>query len=227
MRSSANPTQPSVAGGATTSAALPSLSASPAATTTKERTDPPPTEKWRIFHEAISRGRKEIVQRYGRPTCILSTKLTIKILELLDIQAEALPVSVAVFNAVAVEALAAGHLKFGKPMANCLVKRGAYTLGLTKHLVALAGDLLIDPSIDQADRPQHSIQLEPFYLPMTNATLRALLSQTDAITMLHGGNLLIYRQLTEQWHLSAPWWLDHDNELQELAQAVLGWPART
>lgn len=76
----------------------------------------------------------------------------------------------------------------------------AYGVGITKHLVVIIGNaMLVDPSIDQASRPEHSINLTP--LVWEAPYMDWLMEQ--GVSIAHCACMVKYQQIPP-WHLTAP-----------------------
>lgn len=122
----------------------------------------------------LEHARPEILKEFAPDSCIASTAIGIEVLTQLFIAANPLPVRTLIFNKAFSDRIQNGA-KFPKnqeQVRKWSKEDGSYSIGIgvgtglpgkwPGHLVILVEDVLIDLSIDQANRPQYSIDLRPF-----------------------------------------------------------------
>lgn len=149
-------------------------------------------------------GRQEILKDFRPDSCIASTGLVIDVLKFFGFSAAALPVQVTIFN----PPMAERWLREGIPESPDVTlawekEDGSWALGLgfgpkengnasgyIGHLVALVEErIVIDLSLDQANRPARSIALSP----MAFEVPEEFLSGEGQMEFTAGGCALFYR----------------------------------
>lgn len=108
-------------------------------------------------------------EHVGINSCISMSRFMCEVLGYFGVEAQAKHVSLLVLNKVAADALAAGVFKLDEPFPKDLEDAGGWTVGIgtpkegehvVGHVAVIAGDKLIDASLDQASRPHKDIELE-------------------------------------------------------------------
>jgi hypothetical protein len=128
--------------------------------------------------------RGEIRQDFRADSCIASTRVTIKVLEHFHIDAFPITCRVRVYNKAFIDALHNGalpHKVSNKELEEFCKATGAHSVGIgclnegekligPGHLVTFVPrlNLLIDASIDQADRPEKNIKLPSVFVANVN-----------------------------------------------------------
>jgi hypothetical protein len=124
----------------------------------------------KIIEALLEFGRHEILREFRTDSCIVSTRIAIDVLQHFKIKAEAISVSAMVCNPVHVAKVKEiGRQPLTEEEAQEWANNGAWDvlIGPPKepgigHVVALTDTrILIDLSIDQANRPHKNIQVGP------------------------------------------------------------------
>lgn len=128
---------------------------------------------WDCF-PAIARGF--IRERYRPDSCLISTRVAIGTLAHFGITATPLSVKTACLNAETVRRIDSGEIAPGRRTVVDFDREGAWGVGIgygnpepgkwPGHLVAIAGFMLIDLSLDQASRPTKEMPFFPVMLPI-------------------------------------------------------------
>ena len=135
----------------------------------------------RQLRELITVARGEILRTYSRDSCIASTRILIELLEAQRAPARALVVRCAVLNRAAHEMMRRGT---PEPGSEEWLAAGGWGLGIgypgeqlpgrwVGHLVAILEErVLVDLSLDQANRPARGIELAPLIAQVDAKFLR-------------------------------------------------------
>jgi hypothetical protein len=148
----------------------------------------------KVIELLLEIAREEIIVDFNKDSCIASAAVAIDVLSHYHILANPLPVRVIVCNKAMVDRV---NLEDRLPRDQAESKKwedecGAYSIGIgygakrigkwPGHLVALTEDnLMIDLSIDQANRPHRDIFLHPFAAQVDEEFLRGEVSCTGQI----------------------------------------------
>ena len=138
------------------------------------------TEK--IIDKLLDIARPEILKEFSVDSCIISTAIGIEVLSRFGVIAEPLPVRTVVFNKPFADRIKRGENPYKSDLAEWTKQDNSYSLGIgygfpqpnkwAGHLVILAEKkYLIDLSIDQANRPQYDISLEPYCMVINHEDL--------------------------------------------------------
>lgn len=156
-------------------------------------------------------GRPLVLARYGLDSCIVSTRISIAVFEHFGYLAEPCPVRVAIANPQLVAGIAAGvdiNERATWPV-------GAWTVGLGLladpakggHLVALSETVMVDLTLDQANRPEHRIALQPRAFRVTPE----FAAGEAEMQFVVNGCAVAYRRVDErEWWKASPNWSRRD-----------------
>lgn len=152
--------------------------------------------------------RREILQDFRPDSCIASTRVACDVLAYFGIEARPLVVRAAYYNRQAAEhAARIGRLpESPEETVAWSEEDGSWGIGIgyggeaeqdpekwAGHLVAIAGDrLLIDLSLDQADRPQHDIKFVPLSFRLSAEEQTMFLQPEGHIVRFYRGGILFY-----------------------------------
>jgi len=141
-------------------------------------------------NEAISglirHARSEILKEFRDDSCIASTAIGLDVLTHFGVLAEPLAVRTLIFNEAFASRIEGGaSWPKGDEIKTWLEEDGSYSLGIgmgtplpghwAGHLVLLVEKkILIDLSIDQANRPQYNMKFDPFSVEVDNQFLRGI-----------------------------------------------------
>lgn len=149
--------------------------------------------------------RKQILANgYTADSCIATTAATTTALRMLDVDAYPLSVQVMVINDVLFQWALEHDGQFpeaGSPE----YPPGGYGLGVTRHVVTIAERRwMLDYSIDQANREDKGIILEPLVMPVEEAWLRG---RQGHYVFRHRGTVLYYTARPgDKWWKDSPNW---------------------
>jgi hypothetical protein len=126
-----------------------------------------------IIKKILQHARPEILKHFRADSCIASTAVGVDVLTQLGIVAEPLPVRTLIFNTPFANRLSDKNFTNYDQVENWTKEDGSYSVGIgfgvqqpnkwAGHLVVLIEkQFVLDLSIDQANRPQYNIILEPF-----------------------------------------------------------------
>lgn len=126
-----------------------------------------------VIQKLLKHARPEILKYFRNDSCIASTAVGVDVLNHLGIFAEPLPVRTLIFNAPFANRISNEKLVNFDQVENWTKEDGSYSVGIglgskqpnkwAGHLVVLVEKkFLLDLSIDQANRSQYNINLEPF-----------------------------------------------------------------
>ena len=161
---------------------------------------------------------------YRAETCILSTRIGMAVLEYFGVSARPRAVSVMVFNAegwkLYWEAMKAGSAPdWGSHPTAWSVGVGGSGVSTwdpvqqrTKwdgHLVIETSDVLVDLTLDQAERPERGIFAGPTVLPLHSEW------HTEGTLLLENphGNILLYQAIDDLNWRQAPDWKQYDKRI--------------
>jgi hypothetical protein len=157
----------------------------------------------RILWVIRDHGRAEILKEFRLDSCIGSTRVVCKVLDHFGYRAVPFGAKVHVYNPVMTKAMARG-IKFpdsGSPELHRMLDLiGGWSVGLGEtpvdadpvgHLVALLPKekLIVDASLDQANRPQKQIELPPVLIAHVDDDFIAGKSPD---TLMYNGCKLVY-----------------------------------
>lgn len=148
-----------------------------------ERYDP------KFYHDLGRTIRAQIRETYREDSCIATTAATVSALRLLDADTFPLSVEVVVMNSVLYDYAVAHEGEFPEKGSDAYPP-GGYALAVTRHVVAIAERRwLLDYSIDQAQREDVGILLEPLVIPIEEKWLRG---RGGHLVFRHRGTILYY-----------------------------------
>lgn len=154
--------------------------------------------------------RAEVLRDFRADSCIASTRVAVDALAYFGIPARPLSVKAAYYNRQAAEhAARIGRLLESPEETIAWSKEdGSWGIGIgyapdesaqtdaekwAGHLVAIAGDrLLIDLSLDQADRPQYDIKFAPVSFRLSTEEQAMFLQPEGRIERFYRGGILFY-----------------------------------
>jgi hypothetical protein len=162
--------------------------------------------------QLLARNAVRLLPQYYRPDCcIAATAIAIDVLRDFHVRAIPFPVKVMVFNKAFADIIQKQGLLFvddAQKIDPAAYSVGiGYTEGTTKgyngHLVALAGNVLIDLTLPQTNRPQHDIRVTPFVAPVADEFLHG---DKPFIVENQIGNLLVYTKSSNTDYLTSNDW---------------------
>lgn len=184
----------------------------------------PPTARAVSF--LVKHARTEIL-RVARPdSCIFSTRVAVMFCKELGITARAMSVRAAVFNSALVERYDRQTVTNGLPPTAQEMKAWQHEPGaacwsvgvgygdakpgaFAGHLVAIVEDrFLLDLSIDQADRPERGIVLEPLWIERVEPGL--LRGSSPQVMRNSVGCALRYERHDNDSWMGSPDWTERD-----------------
>jgi hypothetical protein len=163
--------------------------------------------------------RKEMVSDFVENSCIASTRVVVNVLKHYGYDALPFPCQVYVYNKTFKEHLEAGKKLFqGDALIEWCKLTGAWSVGIgvydpekhfreTGHLVALipGHNILVDASIDQANRPQHGIHLPQVLI--AGELTDGFKAGVEDLSLTHNDCLLVYHPTDNDIYKIAPDWL--------------------
>lgn len=167
--------------------------------------------------------RTETLRQFSVTSCVASTRVLTDVLQYFGHSSEPLPVTVVAMNEGALEQLHQGVPVEDWPQDAWSV--GVVGTGVSEnkrwdgHLVAIVdGKWLVDPSLDQASRPQRGLKLDPCVLDATSWTDKA----QRATWRSENGIVLVYQQMTNpgNWRSSPDWALTKPATRRSVRDAV-------
>lgn len=148
-----------------------------------ERFDP------KFYHDLGRTIRAQIRKEYSADSCIATTAATVSALRLLGADVFPLSVEVVVMNTVLYD-YAVAHEGAFPDKEGPDYPPGGYALAVTRHVAAVAERRwLLDYSIDQAQREDVGILLEPLVIPIEEKWLRG---RGGHLVFRHRGTILYY-----------------------------------
>jgi hypothetical protein len=159
------------------------------------------------FAVVVSEVRAAVLTRYRPDSCIASARALLNVLAYYGITgARAVPVAAGAWNAAAWQAQT-GNLPPGQWPRDAYAVRvdgqgGHPPGGWDGHLVVTTGRYLLDPSIDQASRPEHGLHLAP----AAHELPRPWDGTAQWLTVLTGGTVLVYEPITDTGYKRSPNW---------------------
>jgi len=123
-----------------------------------------------IVIATLVRHARPVMLKVVKPdSCVVMSRLAVEVLRTFGVAADACSAEVIIANGKFAQLLGAGRIQMGEKLPQWAIDEGAWGIGLgyrpkpheIGHVVCLAGDLILDLSLDQASRPQHTIELEP------------------------------------------------------------------
>jgi hypothetical protein len=133
---------------------------------------------WAVLQE-FAKVTRPILHDYYLPNCcIAATAVTVRVLGALGISALPLPCRVRIFNRAYVWEMEKSMVEGNPiPLNHTLTDNGAWSVGIgftpPGHVAVIADNkYLVDPTLDQANRPQHTITLPPVFLSVVSRPFR-------------------------------------------------------
>lgn len=180
--------------------------------------------------------RKTLLHYYAPNCCIATCAALAKVFALYGYKATPLPVEVHIFNPAMAKVILAGQQPVVRDPAwrRWMDLTGAYSIGIAPasrhlsaargidafggHLVLLVKGMMIDASVQQAERPAFKIVLPDMVaIPFPQTLLRGgALSLRDA-----NGMLMVYRRITDYSFLTAPDWRDTRGNRRQVVQDLV------
>lgn len=147
--------------------------------------------------------RKQILRGYGEDSCIATVRATVGTLRQLRVDVFPLAVQVVVMNDRVYD-WAEEHGRFPEKDTE-EYPDGGYALAVTRHVVAIAErKWILDFSIDQANREEYGIVLEPLVIPCEETWLRG---RGGHFVFRHGRTILYYTAMVgDRWFEESPNW---------------------
>lgn len=147
--------------------------------------------------------RKQLLRGYDPDSCVASVRTTVSTLRMLGGDVFPLSVQVAIVNAP-VYAWAEEHGRFPEAGTD-EYPEGGHGVGITQHVVAIAErKWILDFSLDQANRPDYGIVLEPLVIPCGEPWLRG---RGGHIVFRHRGTVLYYTARPgDRWFEASNMW---------------------
>jgi hypothetical protein len=146
--------------------------------------------------------------RFIAASCILTTRIAYETLKAFDVDSDPLSVSARVINAPLAAAMLQATEDGRDPQAltqDEVPDGHAVVLQRGGHVVLVAGDDLLDLSLDQADRPQYGMHLEPLWIRMPPDVSGQLRRGLPISTRLDDGTAVVYEPLwRDRWYTRSP-----------------------
>jgi len=175
------------------------------------------------FDEGVA--REEILRFYAFDCCIATTWILRRVLSKFGIHADAIPVSVAIGNRRWAELIDRG-VRFPedrRELPRFLELHGAYSVGLVAldpsrvpHVVLVVRGIVIDGSIEQANRPEKKIVLPKCLAIPATAEFLAGLPLTLEVNEVR----LQYRKIADGSFVQSPDWRRRD-ENERIARRII------
>jgi hypothetical protein len=177
--------------------------------------------------------RAGVLERFRPDTCILTVRALLDVCSYFGVPARALAARVQVYNAAMAAVVRAHGLEPPRDVLDRALAAGAWSVAVGYppqppappapwygHLVAVVGDdLLVDPSLDQASRPQKGIAVP---VPVLFRADPGGLSGRRATPLVGpDGTLVLYDALPdERGHRRTPDWTDEVRRRRIVGDAV-------
>jgi hypothetical protein len=155
--------------------------------------------------EIMLASREAVLKEFRIESCIATTRVIVNVCAYYGIAAHPMPVSVAAFSRAAWKLLGDGV-----PVSDWPREAGSVGVGCRRllgkplstqwdgHLVAIAGNYLLDGSLDQVSRPQRGLSLGPLAIGMPR--------DWDRVVCRADGVVIIYQPLDDlTWRRSNNW----------------------
>jgi len=171
----------------------------------------------------VRHARPMILQSFRPESCIVSTAIACDVLSFLDVPVIPMVVQVGIYNPKLTERIKASWMPDEATAIKWRNEDGCYGVSLgfvdtppnpenpkpwPGHLVAISPTFLMDLSIDQAARQQHSIFLEPFWVPWSEeTTFQRFITGKDCVLSMDNGTSLVYTaRPTDRSFMKSPDW---------------------
>lgn len=170
-----------------------------------------------VVHYLVTRGREVMLEEFAAASCVASCRVARELLRAYGVGARALQVEATVYNAAYATALEEGSDPAAAEGARAVQLGADGAKGDGRHPLHVAlvlEDGLLDPSLDQADRPAKDIAVGPSFFPWpSDADRDAFLTGATVLWKRQDGLAVTYRVRRSRFFEDSPNWGRRDRAL--------------
>lgn len=175
--------------------------------------------------------RREMLKEFTPDCCIATTRVLKRALAVFGIEAEPVAVGVRIYNAAMRRLLNRAPLPTDpRKKERLLALTGAWGIGICPHgneerfgghLVLRVGSLLVDASLQQAERPNKGILLDPLVVAKPHPAFFAPKQYGEEFGIDIHGCLVVYERIRDESFRRAPDWLRTGSPYTDVLRGIV------